>query len=79
VTAPTVVPVQIAEISPEAAAGDTIHSIPRARVRPAAPAVSPTVVKIEFQTANPEVRIIWLVKKDDGVPSVAASRNQEVS
>jgi hypothetical protein len=34
-----------------------------------------SVVKIEFQTANPDV----LVKKGDGNPSAAAGRNQEVS
>ena len=38
-----------------------------------------SVVKIEFQTANPDVRIIWLVKKGEGIPSAAAGRNQEVS
>jgi anti-sigma factor RsiW len=79
VTAPTVVMVQVAGISPEAAPGKTIRPVPRARVRPAAPIVSPSVVKIEFQTANPGVRIIWLVKKGDGVPSAAAGRSQEVS
>jgi hypothetical protein len=79
VTAPTVVPVQVAENSPEAAPRETIRSIPRARVRPAAPVVSPSVVKIEFQTANPGVRIIWLVKKGGGVPYAAAGRSQEVS
>jgi hypothetical protein len=36
------------------------------------------VVKIEFQTANPDVRIIWLVKNSAETPS-AAGRNQEVS
>jgi hypothetical protein len=35
-------------------------------------------MKIEFQTANPDVRIIWLVKKGAETPS-AAGRNQEVS
>jgi anti-sigma factor RsiW len=79
VPAPTVVPVQVAGISPEAAPSETIRPIPRARVRPAALAVSPSVVKIEFQTANPGVRIIWLVKKGGGVPSAAAGRSQEVS
>jgi hypothetical protein len=41
-------------------------------------AVPSEVVKIEFQTANPDVRIIWLVKKGAETPS-AAGRNQEVS
>jgi hypothetical protein len=51
----------------------------RARVRPAVPEGGQSVVKIEFQTANPGVRIIWLVKKGDEVPTSAAGRNQEVS
>jgi hypothetical protein len=51
----------------------------RARIRRAAPESGQSVVKIEFQTANPGVRIIWLVKKGDEAPASAAGRNQEVS
>lgn len=37
-------------------------------------------VKIEFQTANPDVRIIWLVKKDEAPPrQIPAGRTEEVS
>ena len=50
----------------------------RARRGRRARAVASDVVKIEFQTANPDVRIIWLVKKSAEPPS-AAGRNQEVS
>jgi hypothetical protein len=50
----------------------------RARARRHTGTVPPEVVKIEFQTANPDVRIIWLVKKSAENPS-AAGRNQEVS
>jgi hypothetical protein len=50
---------------------------PRARAGRHAGAVPSEVVKIEFQTANPDVRIIWLVKKGETPP--AAGRNQEVS
>ena len=51
---------------------------PRARGGRHPAAVPSDVVKIEFQTANPDVRIIWLVKKGAETPS-AAGRNQEVS
>jgi hypothetical protein len=51
---------------------------PRARAGRHTAAVPSDVVKIEFQTANPDVRIIWLVKKGAETPS-AAGRNQEVS
>jgi hypothetical protein len=50
----------------------------RARERRHTAAVPPEVVRIEFQTANPDVRIIWLVKKGGQTPA-AAGRNQEVS
>jgi hypothetical protein len=50
----------------------------RARAGPHTGAIPSEVVKIEFQTANPDVRIIWLVKKGAETPS-AAGRNQEVS
>jgi hypothetical protein len=50
----------------------------RARAGRHTGAVPSEVVKIEFQTANPDVRIIWLVKKGAETPS-AAGRNQEVS
>jgi anti-sigma factor RsiW len=79
VTAPAVEPVVTADGSPEPAPDETISSARPARVRPAARAEQQSVVKIEFQTANPGVRIIWLVKKGGGVPSAAASRHQEVS
>lgn len=72
-------PVVAAETSSEPAPIPLIRSAARARVRQAAPAARASVVKIEFQTANPGVRIIWLVKKGDGVPTSAAGRNQEVS
>jgi hypothetical protein len=37
-------------------------------------------VRIEFQTANPDVRIIWLVKKGEAAPRPApAGRIEEVS
>ena len=37
-------------------------------------------VKIEFQTANPDVRIIWLVKKGEAAPRPSpAGRIEEVS
>jgi hypothetical protein len=42
-------------------------------------AVTPDLVRIEFQTANPDVRIIWLVKKDAESPSATPGRHQEVS
>jgi len=64
---------------PVSVASEAIASAPRARVRRAATAGGQSVVKIEFQTANPDVRIIWLVKKGGGVPSAAAGRLQEVS
>ncbi len=37
------------------------------------------VVQIEFQTANPSVRIIWLAKRGAAVPAAPAGRNQEAS
>ena len=53
---------------------------PRKAVRTAARGSESPVVRIEFQTANPDVRIIWLVKKGETAPAaVPASRNQEVS
>ena len=51
---------------------------PRARTGRPAGAAPSEVIKIEFQTANPDVRIIWLVKKGAETPS-ASGRNQEVS
>jgi hypothetical protein len=54
-----------------------------APLRPAArrPTKAESVpVKIEFQTANPDVRIIWLVRSTAAAPRPpSASRNQEVS
>jgi hypothetical protein len=53
---------------------------PRKPVRPAGRGAESSVVRIEFQTANPDVRIIWLVKKGEAAPAaVTAGRNQEVS
>lgn len=53
---------------------------PRKAVRTAARGPESRVVRIEFQTANPDVRIIWLVKKGETAPAAApAGRNQEVS
>jgi hypothetical protein len=53
---------------------------PRKAVRTAARGSESRVVRIEFQTANPDVRIIWLVKKGETAPAAApAGRNQEVS
>ena len=67
------------ESSPSPAPRNPTHSLSHARVRPAMTGARRSVVKIEFQTANPDVRIIWLVKKGEGIPSAAAGRNQEVS
>jgi Putative zinc-finger len=53
---------------------------PRRPARPAGRGAATSVVRIEFQTANPDVRIIWLVKKGETAPAAApAGRNQEVS
>lgn len=68
-----------AENLPAPAPRRAIRQVSRARIRLPAPAARPGIVKIEFQTANPDVRIIWLVKGGDAVPSAAAGRNQEVS
>ena len=52
---------------------------PSAPVRPAARGAESSVARIEFQTANPDVRIIWLVKKGETAPAARpASRNEEV-
>jgi hypothetical protein len=54
----------------------------RPRVRPRPPAVSgeSAVERIEFRTANPNVRIIWLVKKgEEKSSSIEAGRIEEVS
>jgi hypothetical protein len=54
----------------------------RSRVRPRPPAVSgeSAVERIEFRTANPNVRIIWLVKKgEEKSSSIEAGRIEEVS
>lgn len=49
------------------------------RHRPPAPVTS-DVDRIEFRTANPNVRIIWLVRKaEEKSSSLPAGRNQEVS
>jgi hypothetical protein len=62
--------------APATSVGDT----PRKAVRTAARGPESRVVRIEFQTANPDVRIIWLVKKGEAAPAAApAGRNQEVS
>ncbi len=53
---------------------------PRKAARLAGRGPESSVVRIEFQTANPNVRIIWLVKKGEAAPAAApAGRNQEVS
>ncbi len=72
-------PSGIVESSPSPAPRNPTHSLSHVRVRPAMTGARRSVVKIEFQTANPDVRIIWLVKKGEGIPSAAAGRNQEVS
>jgi hypothetical protein len=54
------------------------HAPPYTRPRRREPEGVP--VRIEFQTANPEVRIIWLVKKGEAAPrSFSSGRHQEVS
>jgi Putative zinc-finger len=72
-------PSRIVESSPSPAPRHPPHSVPHEPVRPGKTAVRRSVVKIEFQTANPDVRVIWLVRKGDEIPSAAAGRNQEVS
>jgi anti-sigma factor RsiW len=76
---PTLEPSLLAKSSPDPSPAHAIPWAPRARARPAGPPAISSVVRIEFQTANPGVRIIWLVKEGESMPSVAASRNQEVS
>jgi hypothetical protein len=52
----------------------------RPHVRPRRTEPEAVPVRIEFQTANPEVRIIWLVKKGEAAPTTpSSSRHQEVS
>ena len=63
-------------LAPATSVGNTSHRA----VRPAGRGPESSVVRIEFQTANPDVRIIWLVKKGEAAPAAApAGRNQEVS
>ena len=51
-----------------------------APVRARAEAAEGVAVKIEFQTANPDVRIIWLVKNGEAAPRPSpAGRIEEVS
>jgi hypothetical protein len=65
-----------AEESPRPPA--TGHARPNVRRRLTEPEGVP--VRIEFQTANPEVRIIWLVNKGEAAPRPSSSsRHQEVS
>jgi anti-sigma factor RsiW len=52
---------------------------PVVRRRGTAPEPGEETVRIEFRTANPNVRIIWLVKKGEEKSSALASRNEEVS
>ncbi len=59
--------------------GSTKARLPRLRGGRHSGAARTETVRIEFQTANPDVRIIWLVKKEAEKPSAGASRNQEVS
>jgi hypothetical protein len=52
----------------------------RAAHRRAVPAGEPGFSRIEFRTANPNVRVIWLVEKGRGDSAAPpAGRNQEVS
>ena len=52
----------------------------RTASRPGAAPTGEAPVKIEFQTANPNVRIIWLVKKGEAVPHPnSSSRKEETS
>jgi hypothetical protein len=54
------------------------HVRPRVHPRRAEPEGVP--VRIEFQTANPEVRIIWLVKKGEAMPRPGfTGRKEETS
>ncbi len=64
-----IVPTQLASVAP------------RRLPAPAQAAPAESVpVKIEFQTANPNVRIIWLVKKGEAVPhSNPSGRKEEIS
>lgn len=56
----------------------TGRSRPSLRTRRTEPRGVP--VRIEFQTANPEVRIIWFVKKGEAAPRLLpAGHQQEVS
>ena len=56
-----------------------VERVARAARRRAAPAREPGFSRIEFRTANPNVRVIWLVEKGRGVSSAPpAGRNQEV-
>jgi hypothetical protein len=58
----------------------SVAASPRKANQPARRGPESRVVRIEFQTANPDVRIIWLVKKGEAAPAAApAGRNQEVS
>lgn len=53
---------------------------PHLATRAARPDAESSVARIEFQTANPHVRIIWLVNKGEAAPATRpASRNEEVS
>ena len=85
---PSVVTAEAAEAAePEPAAPVVLSrrepgrsSRPGAAARPVAPAGESQTVQIEFRTANPDVRIIWLVEKGQASRSaLPASRNQEVS
>ena len=52
----------------------------RARSEPSSPQLESGAVRIEFRTANPNVRIIWLVRKGDEKSSAStASRFEEAS
>ena len=64
----------------EESPGPSATGASRPRVRPRRTDPRAVPVRIEFQTANPEVRIIWLVKKGEAAPRpFSASRHQEVS
>ena len=65
--------------SPPAPVNFARHS-PRKPVRSAGRGAESSVVRIEFTTANPDVRIIWLVKKGEAAPAAApAGRTLEFS
>ena len=78
--APEAAPASAAEASPAAVRVAAGHPQRPLRRRPSAPAAESAVDRIEFRTANPNVRIIWLVRKgEEKSSSRAAGRIEEVS